>query len=189
MKLTKTMAAAATLALSLSSGLAFATDPPACSPSAITVSGAGSVSCLGYFDGNLNGNAATWTQVNTYLSSWGVDLTGAVSTSNMVSGLGGATSFSFGQTLYGDSIIGIHYGNIKVGTGKNATTYNDLTAFYRFDAGTTGITTIGNNIASISNATLYSTGVPTTVPEPETYAMMLAGIGMLGMIGRRRKQR
>ena len=30
---------------------------------------------------------------------------------------------------------------------------------------------------------------PTAVPEPETYAMMLLGIGVLGWVGRRRKVR
>jgi hypothetical protein len=28
----------------------------------------------------------------------------------------------------------------------------------------------------------------TPVPEPETYAMMLAGLGLLGVVARRRKQ-
>jgi hypothetical protein len=29
--------------------------------------------------------------------------------------------------------------------------------------------------------------VPTPIPEPETYAMMLAGLGMLGFTAKRRK--
>jgi hypothetical protein len=32
-------------------------------------------------------------------------------------------------------------------------------------------------------------GVLTAVPEPETYAMMLAGLGLMGWVGRRRKQK
>jgi len=30
---------------------------------------------------------------------------------------------------------------------------------------------------------------PTSVPEPETYAMLLAGLGMMGFVTRRRKQK
>jgi hypothetical protein len=30
---------------------------------------------------------------------------------------------------------------------------------------------------------------PTSVPEPETYAMLLAGLGLMGFVARRRKQR
>jgi len=29
---------------------------------------------------------------------------------------------------------------------------------------------------------------PTAIPEPETYAMMLAGLGLLGFVGSRRKK-
>ena len=32
-------------------------------------------------------------------------------------------------------------------------------------------------------------GPPTAVPEPETYAMLLAGLGMMGFVARRRKQK
>ena len=39
-----------------------------------------------------------------------------------------------------------------------------------------------------ANVSGSSSVVSTPVPEPETYAMMLAGLGALGFIGRRRKQ-
>jgi len=188
MKLKKLLAAAATLTVSLSSGMALADEPP-CDPGGITVVGAGSVTCLGYFAGNLNGNATTWMTVNTDLAPWGVTLSGPVSPSNMLSGMSGTGPFSFSQTLYGDTIIGIHYGAIKNPDPPPPNSTTDVTAFYRFNAGTTGITVITNNIPSISDATLFKTGMPSTVPEPETYAMMLAGLGVMGMLARRRKQR
>jgi hypothetical protein len=42
-------------------------------------------------------------------------------------------------------------------------------------------------VTATSVSTLPSTGPIAAVPEPETYAMMLAGLGALGFVGRRRK--
>jgi hypothetical protein len=43
--------------------------------------------------------------------------------------------------------------------------------------------------ATYFNATLDFGGTAAPVPEPETYAMMLAGLGLLGVVARRRKQK
>jgi len=32
----------------------------------------------------------------------------------------------------------------------------------------------------------FTVGIPTAVPEPETYALMLAGLGLIGFVARRR---
>lgn len=190
MKLIKSASAAMAISLMLASGVAAASDLT-CSGTSIEVIVGGHavpVTCLGYLDGNLNGNPQTWSTVATELSSWNVVVTGPAATSNMQENLSNATSFNFNKTLYGDTVIGVHYGVIKEGTGKDAIKENNLTAFYRFDAGTTGVFNIINKVDSISNATLYKTGMAAPVPEPETYAMLLAGLGMVGLVARRRKR-
>ncbi len=51
--------------------------------------------------------------------------------------------------------------------------YSDNTGSYEFSA-------------SLTNAGVNPTGA---VPEPETYALMLAGLGLLGFAARRRRQK
>ena len=99
----------------------------------------------------------------------------------------------FTSLLYGTTVIGIHFGG-GADRFKNAVPDYDGngggTAFYVFDAGTTGLDTIifAADLASASSgATLYSTGVA-LIPEPETYAMLLAGLGLIGFIVRRRQR-
>jgi hypothetical protein len=43
------------------------------------------------------------------------------------------------------------------------------------------------SVASVSRDTTFFTVAVTAVPEPETYAMLLAGLGMIGTMVRRRK--
>lgn len=58
----------------------------------------------------------------------------------------------------------------------------------------------GSNVIGISSSAFSSTGGPetyyvgaasvlTAIPEPETYGMMLAGLGLMGFVARRRSQK
>ena len=156
-----------------------------CSGSDISVAGA---TCIGFLEGNLNGNKNTFQAVDAALDVWGVNLTGKVNDEFMLSSLKGNT-INFTQDLYGTTIVGLHFGNVK---GANGVKSNNVTAFYRFDAGL-GLDSFTTKFNSLSNATLYVTGTPPVVsnpvPEPETYAMMLGGLGLVGFIARRRKQK
>jgi hypothetical protein len=183
----KYLLAAAVLALSVSAAQAVPV-LASCGSADVSVAGA---SCLGFFSGNLNGNKPSVNSINTDLKSWNFSLTGAVDEKFQLSNLGvnnQTHAINFDQLLYGDTIVGIHYGNV---TGANGVKSNNVTAFYRFDAGTTGLDSFTTKFASLSNATLYLTGpaplAPTTpVPEPATYAMLLGGLGMMGFVARRK---
>ena len=154
-----------------------------CAGASISVAGA---SCIGFISGNLNGNKPSLTEINDNLGVWGVHLTAPVASTSMLSGLTGNT-INFSQQLYGDTIVSIHYGNVTDVLGNKL---NNVTAFYRFDAGQAGVDSFTTAFTSSSNATLFATGTAVTaVPEAETYAMMIAGLGLMGLVARRRKQK
>ena len=84
--------------------------------------------------------------------------------------------------------------SIKTFTASTTSSYNDLSI--HFGAGTlmfhwtTPVDNVVFNITSrqgsFSNFRAFSATTP--VPEPETYAMLIAGLGLVGFMARRRKQ-
>ncbi len=62
--------------------------------------------------------------------------------------------------------------------------FNDVLTFakYRVEP------VIGTDSAEYSKFSMTPPRVPETEPEPETYAMLLLGLGLMGVIARRRKQ-
>ena len=46
----------------------------------------------------------------------------------------------------------------------------------------------GERVPDFSNLTLFARDVTTPVPEPETYALVLAGLGAVGFTARRRRK-
>ena len=89
----------------------------------------------------------------------------------------------FGQTLFGQTIIGAHFGNVDGPAGN-------VSVFWLFDFGTEGADFITlDSTGGFSNAVLYTTGGTPPVPEPATWAMMLLGFGAAGTAIRRSRRR
>jgi len=97
--------------------------------------------------------------------------------------------YDFADTQTGTGNSGFVFGLNGTETTQLQTLLNPLGGnFSSLRAGLFGVAsnaTGGNETFFMANSTALP---PTAIPEPETYAMMLAGLGMLGFIARRRKR-
>ena len=165
--------------------------PPAftaCAMSDIGLS-ASAGSCFGWTEGNFNsGNGGdktfSATVINNLLgvSSYSGTTLNWLENFNVSGG-----SVNFNTLLTGLTIVAFHVG----GAGGNSTGVGyQSTAWYAFDAGTTGIDVLSFNRGGLSNARLYSTGTCLTcqaVPEPDAWALMILGFGGVGAALRSRR--
>ena len=177
-------AAIAALALCAASP-ALALDPPvaACDLSLPTPD---AIACAGYYSGNLlNGSAEDIANQQAAIDSlpgdFEFDGDWNALAGNTILSLTNGNQLNFGETMFGLTIIGAHFGNVAGDAGN-------VSVFWLFDFGTEGADFVTlDDPTGWSNATLYTTG--SGVPEPATWAMMLLGFGAAGTAMRRSRRR
>lgn len=147
----------------------------------------GVIACAGFVEGNLNsGNPFDLATVQALLASpaW---VGYGLSTTGRIEQIDTSTSpIDFATPLSGLTLVGFHWGNY----GGNSNPAGNVSALYLFDAGTS-LDTFGiTQTQGLSNAAIWVVGeapVP-GIPEPETYALMLAGLGAVTWVARRRRR-
>ena len=146
------------------------------------------IACAGYFSGNLlNGSAEDIANQQEAIASlpgdFEFDGDWNALAGNTILTLTNGNQLNFGETMFGLTIIGAHFGNVAGDAGN-------VSVFWLFDFGTEGADFVTlDDPTGWSNATLYTTGTPPGVPEPATWGMMLLGFGAAGTAMRRSRRR
>ncbi|NYE60511.1 hypothetical protein FHW58_001663 [Duganella sp. 1224] len=74
-------------------------------------------------------------------------------------------------------------GNVSLGTNTVG-----ISSYYGYSTPPAGQQYTTNEYGNYTTFTTHAVSAVTAVPEPETYAMMLAGLGAVGMLARRRRR-
>ncbi len=151
--------------------------PPSCTVVTFDVV---TLNCVGFFSGNLIAeDGPKLTQALSDIGALDSSATALIEKIEWTDGMDPYT-LSFDTPLFGQSVIGIHFGGGN--TGFNGT------AFWLLDVpfATNTLSYSSNVQKGISNAGLYSTQTP-AVPEPAAWSLMLIGFGAVGF-GMRRSQ-
>ena len=152
-----------------------------CSTDLTLNAGSSLFNCYGRYTGNvLSNNSGDNANINAALTALGyggpVISYGALPSGSIITPLNGAPAVNFPGLFNGTLFLGVHYGG---GQGGGQTT------FYRVNASNLDI--IGLNLSASSTATVLAQ-VAASVPEPASWALMLAGFGAIGYTLRRGKR-
>ncbi len=184
MKFSSTLTQLAAAAAVLVSAPAFAlTDADSANNCQTTILSPTADACAGTFAGNNVGAAEPGAdEVAAYIfTKWGVtDGTPFTMNGPMDSSAADGFQLDLGGIYSGDFVVAL-----KQAAGFSLYFY-DNEAPTQYLTFTTNAGFGGNGNLGISHFTVY--GNVTAVPEPETYALMLAGLGVVGFMARRRKQ-
>lgn len=106
--------------------------------------------------------------------------------SNVTTFLGNLTPAFYGIYTSGlDSLVGTADDQLVVGHGFTSISTSQ---FDTLAAGSYHFKVFGLSNAALSAYAISASATALPVPEPETYAMLLAGLGMIGFIGARRRR-
>jgi probable HAF family extracellular repeat protein len=103
----------------------------------------------------------------------------------MVDRVSGAFAYGMndmGQVVGASRINNGTYQNLAFITGRNGGGMTDVNSLVSLPGGA-----VLTNATGINNLGQIAANSATSIPEPETYAMLLAGLSLLGFIARRRK--
>lgn len=123
------------------------------------------------------------TSSGTYSWTLSFDLTGL-----------NANSASFSGQFAADNAAIVKLNGVTIGTSTGFTSYSSFAANSGFNAGVNTLQFVLTNYAQGSGNPAglrveFLQSNVAAVPEPETYAMLLAGLGLIGSIARRRTMR
>lgn len=142
-------------------------------------------SCVGFYNGNVfnQADAALQQAAVTQLGgSFNGDFGSLLGFGSLSNGSNGARTINLGQTVYGPTIVGLHFGNIGGPEGN-------VSAFYKFDFGSQGTSSI-SLVQSMGLSNLWVYQSTAAVPEPGTWALLILGFAMVGgALRAARKQR
>lgn len=168
-----------------------------------TTASAGSLGAYGYVSENgafpigpwmANDSTSSWlTPVDNQDRSFDASRDGTYTwtTTFDLSGFDASTATFTGRFAADNSAIALLNGN-QIGSSNGFTTFSAFTAdSSKFISGVNTLSFVVTNLRGTGNPTglrvEFLTSNVTAVPEADTYAMMFAGLGLMGLIARRKK--